>query len=80
VIAQQGYSPETVLAEGHTIPIELSIATESFRRTDFSIINFAAVTETLAKDGILTGDYVLLVGVHEVLFADGSVWKAEPLG
>ena len=67
------------MQEGHTPPIELSIPKESFRRTDFSIISFAAVTKDLAKEGILTGDYFLLVGVYEVLFEDGSVWNAGPV-
>ena len=77
-IAQQSYTPDTVLLEGHTPAIELSIQKESFRRTDFSIINFAAVTEQLSKDGILSGDYLLIVGVYEVVFADGSGWSAGP--
>ena len=76
VISQKGYTPDTVLLEGHTPPIELSIPKESLRRTDFSIISFAAVTKDLANDGILTGDYFLLIGVYEVLFEDGSVWNA----
>ena len=77
VISQKDYTPETVLLEGHTPPIELSIPKESLRRTDFSIISFGAVTKDLANDGILTGDYFLLIGVYEVLFEDGSVWNAE---
>ena len=76
VIVQKGYTPHTVLVEGHTPPIELSIPKESLRRTDFSIISFAAVTKDLAKEGILSGDYFLFVGVYEVLFEDGSVWNA----
>jgi hypothetical protein len=76
VISQKGYTPDTVLLEGHTPPIQLSIPKESLRRTDFSIISFATVTKDLANDGILTGDYFLLVGVYEVLFEDGSVWNA----
>jgi hypothetical protein len=79
VIAQKGYTPDTVLLEGHTLPIELSIPKESLRRTDFSIISFAAVTKDLAKEGILRGDYFLFVGVYEVLFEDGSVWNAGPV-
>jgi len=79
VISQKGYTPDTVLQEGHTPPIELSIPKESFRRTDFSIISFAAVTKDLAKEGILTGDYFLVVGVYAVLFEDGSVWNAGPV-
>jgi len=78
-IIQKGYTSETVLAEAHTPPIELTISKENFRRTDFSIISFASLTQGLAKDGLLSGDYFLYVGVHEVHFADGSVWKANPL-
>jgi hypothetical protein len=79
MIAQKGYTADTVLLEGHTPPIELSIPKESLRRADFSIISFAAVTKDLAKEGILTGDYFLFVGVYEVLFEDGSVWNAGPV-
>jgi len=79
VISQKGYTPDAVLLEGHTPPIELSIPKESLRRMDFSIISFAAVTKNLAKEGILTGDYFLVVGVYEVLFEDGSVWNAGPV-
>jgi hypothetical protein len=78
-IAQQGYTANTLLQDGFTQPIELRIPKENFRRTDFSIISFAAATQALSKDGILIGDYVLLVGVHEVLFEDGSVWNAGPV-
>ena len=52
VISQKGYTPDAVLLEGHTPPIELSIPKESLRRMDFSIISFAAVTKNLAKEGI----------------------------
>ena len=79
VIAQTGYTTDTVLSEGHTTPIELRIPKAGFRQTDFSIISFAAVTRDLAKDGILIGDYLLLVGVYEVQFDDGSVWNAGPV-
>jgi hypothetical protein len=79
VIVEKGYTSETVLVQGHTQPIELTISKESFRRTDFSIINFASVTQGLTKDGLLSGDYFLYVGVHQVLFEDGSLWKAKPL-
>jgi hypothetical protein len=79
LIAQKGYSPDTVLLEGHTPPIELSIPKDSLRRTDFSIISFAEVTKDLAREGILTGDYFLFVGVYEVRFEDGSVWNAGPV-
>jgi len=74
-IGQRGYTPDTVLLEGHTPTVELNIPKESLRRTDFSIISFAAVTLGLTKDGILSGDYFLFVGVHEVRFEDGSVWN-----
>jgi hypothetical protein len=79
LIVQNGYTSDTVLAQGHTPVIELAIFKESSRRTDFSIINFSAVTQDLVKDGILSGDYFLTVGVYRVLFEDGSVWEAEPL-
>jgi hypothetical protein len=79
VIKQNGYTSDTVLIDGYTAPIELTISQESSRRTDFSIINFVSVTLGFTKDGILSDDYFLYVGVHEVLFDDGSVWKAKPL-
>jgi len=79
VIAQKGYRPDTVLREGHTAPIELNIPQDSRRQTDFSIISFTEITKDLAKEGILSGDYFLFVGVYEVLFEDGSVWNAGPL-
>ena len=75
-IAQLGYTANTVLQDGHSVAVELRIPSKSFRRTDFSIISFAQATQALLIDGRLSGDYVLLVGVHEVLFEDGSVWNA----
>jgi hypothetical protein len=78
-IAQQGYTHDTVLVVGATPRIELSIAKGGQRKTDFSLINFVEVTRSLAKDGVLSGDYVLIVGVEEVQFEDGSVWKAARL-
>lgn len=79
MIRQKGYTSDTILIQGDTPPIELTISKESIRRTDFSLINFASVTSGLTKDGVLSGDYFLYVGVQEVLFEDGSVWKAKPL-
>ena len=79
VIAQKGYTADTVLVQGHTPLIELTISQEGSRRTDFSIISFSEVTQDLVKNGLLSGDYFLYVGVHRVLFEDGSVWEAGPL-
>jgi hypothetical protein len=79
VIRQNGYTSDTVLIMGNTPPVELAISKESIRRTDFSIISFASVTQSLTRDGILSGDYFLYVGVHQVLFEDGSLWNAKPL-
>ena len=79
IIASRGYTPDTVLLTGHTLPIELNIPQKSLRRSDFSIISFAAITAELLKEGSLSGDYVLLVGMHEVRFADGTSWQAAPL-
>ena len=79
IVASGGYTPDTVLLTGHTLPIELNIPQNSFRHADFSFISFAAITEELVKDGLLSGDYVLLVAMHEVHFADGTTWHAEPL-
>jgi hypothetical protein len=74
-----GHFPETVLKEGYTPEIQLSISSNDSRRTDFSIISFAVITAPLTKDGTLSGDYLLLVGVNQVRFADGSLWRAGPL-
>jgi hypothetical protein len=79
VIAQRGHSPQTIIQQGHTQYIELSISPESLGRTDFSVISFAEVTHALQKEGILNGDYHLYVGVNEVLFVDGTSWRAASL-
>ena len=79
VIDQKGYAAGTVLQEGHTPAIELNIPKDSLRQADFSIISFAAVTKDLANEGSLSGDYILYVGVYEVLFGDGSVWNSGPV-
>ena len=78
-VAASGYDPKNVLLEGHPPPSDLTIFPDSVRRTDFSAINFAAITKDIAKDGTLTGKYVLIIGVREVIFEDGSVWKADPV-
>jgi hypothetical protein len=77
-ILQNGYSSNTVVIEGHTEPIALTIPKTSVRSTDFSMINFAAVTAPLTRNGVLSGDYFLYVGVYQVQFEDGSVWNAGP--
>jgi len=79
LIAQEGFTPKTVLVEGHTHYIDLSIPGESLRRTDFSVISFADATRALQKEDLLEGDYILYVGLNEVRFADESVWKAASL-
>lgn len=76
VINQKGYTPETVLLEGNTLPIELSFPKDSERRTDFSMISFVEVMKDLTREGMLTGDYFIFVGVYSVRFEDGSVWNA----
>jgi hypothetical protein len=76
VINQKGYTPETVLLEGNTPPIESSIPKDSERRTDFSIISFVEVMKDLTREGVLTGEYFIFVGVYSVRFEDGSVWNA----
>lgn len=78
-ILHDGYTSDTVVLEGHTEPIALTIPETSLRNTDFSIIDFAAVTAPLTRNGVLSGDYFLYVGVYEVRFHDGSVWKSGPL-
>jgi hypothetical protein len=78
LIAQRGYTSDTVLVEGHSDPIDLTIPANSSRRADFSIINFATVTGPLTSNGILRGEYYLFVGVYQVRFEDGSVWIARP--
>ncbi len=77
-VAQTGYSPDTVAQAGYTPTVRLDIPKEGERRTDFSIISFAAVTQPLLNDGILSGDYVLLVGVQHVFYDDGTIWNAGP--
>jgi hypothetical protein len=79
VIARNGYTRETVLQEGHTQEIQLTISSINVRRMDFSIISFGAITEPLTRNGTLSGDYCLYVGVNEVRFSDGSVWNAGRL-
>jgi hypothetical protein len=78
-LAQNGYTANTMLLTGHTLPIQLTIPKGGSKRTDFSIINFAEITAPLAREGVLTGDYYLFVGVFEVVFEDGSVWTAAAL-
>jgi len=79
MILQSGFKPEAVLKEGLTREISLSISGNDSRRTDFSTISFAEITAPFTKDGTLSGDYWLLVGVNQVRFADGSVWNAQPV-
>jgi len=79
VILQSGFKPDAVLNQGLTPEIPLNISGNDSRRTDFSIISFAEVTAPFTKDGMLVGDYLLLVGVNQVRFSDGSVWNAAPL-
>ena len=76
-IAQQGHTPKTVLLSGHTPFIDLQIAKENIRSTDFSVINFAEIVRPLMEGESLSGEYVIYVGVEEVRFEDGSLWKAE---
>jgi hypothetical protein len=75
-ILHNGYTSDTVVLEGHTESISLTIPKTSSRSTDFSIIDFTAVTAPLTRNGMLSGDYFLYVGVYHVQFEDGTVWNA----
>ena len=78
-IIDKGYTSDTVLAHGQTVPITLAIMPDSIRRADFSVIDWRVVTQTLTREGKLSGDYFLCVGVYQVTFQDGSVWSAPQL-
>lgn len=78
-IIGQGYTSDIVLAHGQTVPIMLTIMPDSMRRADFSVIDWRVVTQTLTREGKLSGDYFLCVGVQQVTFEDGSVWNAPAL-
>ena len=78
-IIDHGYTSDTVLANGQTVPITLTIIPDSIRRADFSVVDWRVVTQTLTRDGKLSGDYFLCVGVQQVTFEDGSTWSAQPL-
>ena len=78
-IIDQGYTSDTVLAHGQTVPITVTILPDRMRRADFSVIDWRVVTQTLTREGKLRGDYFLCVGVQQVTFEDDSVWNAPPL-
>ena len=78
-ILDQGYTSDTVLAHGQTVPITVTILPDRMRRADFSVVDWRVVTQALTREGKLSGDYFLCVGVQQVTFEDGSVWSAQPL-
>jgi hypothetical protein len=73
-------SPTIILGQGQTTPITLrgELPGSERKGIDFSpfpLVSFAEISKTLAKDGSLTGEFLVEVAVHEALYADKETWK-----
>ena len=67
--------PEKIVLEGVTPSFEARVAAGESLKTDTPPIFFNRIVQPLLVEGQLQGKFDLLVGVNEVAFEDGSVWR-----
>lgn len=73
-------SPTVILGKEQTtlIPMKGELAGGERKALNFSplpFISFAEISKTLAKDGFLTGEFLVEVAVYEALFEDKETWE-----
>lgn len=69
----------TVILEGLVPAFEAEVQPYSSQEVNIPPINFNKILKPLSKQGALEGTFVLLVGVQEAYFTDGSAWRrAQP--
>jgi hypothetical protein len=66
-----------ILNQGQTEVFTAAIPGGGEKALDFPIANFAKIADSLVKDGALTGEFRIFVGVSEVKFDNGLFWKDE---
>lgn len=71
--------PDKVLLEGFTPEFEARVEAHGALQMDnISTIYFNKIVRPLLRDGELSGPLQLVVAVHEVRFADETVWNNNP--
>lgn len=67
--------PEKVLLEGDTPHFDARVGAGESLKTDTPPIFFNRIVQPLLSGGQLQGKFTIVVGVAEVAFEDGSVWR-----
>jgi hypothetical protein len=67
--------PSKVLLEGTTAYVNFWAEADSTKVVEIPTIYPVYLFNPLAKDGELNGRFMLMLGVQEARFADGSLWK-----
>lgn len=67
--------PDKILLEGVTAPFDARVGARESLKTDTPPIFFNRIVQPLLVEGQLQGKFTIVVGVSEVAFEDGSVWR-----
>lgn len=69
--------PKKVLSEGTTPFANIWVEANSLKVVEIPTLYPAPLLKSLAKDGELSGNFQLTIGVQEARFADGSFWRRQ---
>lgn len=67
--------PDKILLEGVTASFDVQVNPGESLKTDTPPIFFNRIAQPLLSEGQLQGKFNIVVGVNEVAFEDGSVWR-----
>jgi hypothetical protein len=75
-------APDYVLLQGKSPMLRLpgGIAAGAVERVQFPVVSFAKIHKPLARDGVVSGNYLIQVGAVEARFDDGTAQTFLALG
>lgn len=65
----------TAVSSGYTALFDVGLDARRGRNLNCPYISFARISESLLKNGSLTGNFLMRIGIGAVRFADGTTWK-----
>ncbi|MCA1591455.1 MAG: hypothetical protein LC754_02135 [Acidobacteria bacterium] len=69
----------TILQHGQTplLEIENLLSPSDIRILVYPVTSIGKIYKPLLKDGVLNGDFNIFIGVEEIRYSDGTIWKLE---